>query len=152
MALTFDAGSDVGHASEILDLLEERGIEASFGLTGRWVRANPALARRIATDGHLIVNHSDTHASFTGRSTGTAGVDRDIGLAGYRFELMWTVDTLGWQGVPASEVTRRVLAAASPGEIVLMHVGAASTDLAALPDILDQLTRLGYAFVRADRF
>ena len=191
MALTFDAGSDVGHTGEILDLLKSRGIRASFGITGNWVRANPAMARRIVDDGHLVVNHTDTHPSFTGRSTSKpplttaqrlhelaaaeaairdiaggsalpwfrppygdrdAGVDRDVGRAGYRYELMWSVDTLGWKGVPASEVTRRVLEAARPGEIVLMHVGAASTDWQALPDVIDRLVSRGYGFVRADRF
>ncbi len=191
VALTFDAGSDVGHTGEILELLMAKGIRATFGLTGAWVRANPALARRIVVEGHQVVNHTDRHVSFTGRSTGTApltraqrtqaleaaeasitditgtpaapwfrppygdrdaSVDQDAGLAGYRFELMWTVDTLGWKGIAPAEVTRRVVSAAQPGEIVLMHVGAASTDVQALPDLIDQLRNRGYAFVRADRF
>ncbi|MGB8650378.1 MAG: polysaccharide deacetylase family protein [Mycobacteriales bacterium] len=191
VALTFDAGSDVGHTREILDLLRAKGIRATFGLTGAWVRANPALARRIVSAGHLVVNHTDRHRSFTGRSTGTApltraerlralsaaessiraatgvaslpwfrppygdrdaGVDRDVALAGYRYELMWTVDTLGWKGVPPAQVTSRVLAAAMPGEIVLMHVGAASTDWQALAGVIDRLRARGYAFVRADGF
>lgn len=190
VALTFDAGSDAGHTAEILDVLRSRGVPATFGLTGAWVRANPALARRIAAAGYQLVNHTDRHLSFTGRSTGTspltrtqrvaaladaersivtvtgtsthgwmrppygdrdAGVDLDVGLAGYRYELMWTVDTLGWKGVPAATVTRRVLDALVPGEIVLMHVGAASTDASALPGLLDALQDRGYGFVRADR-
>lgn len=190
VALTFDAGSDAGDAAAILDLLRARGIRASFGLTGAWVRANPELARRIVREGHLVVNHTDRHLSFTGRSTGTAPltfaqrraallgaeqalqavgatgrpwfrppygdrdttVDRDVGALGYRVELMWTVDTLGWKGVPPSEVVSRVLAKLAPGEIVLMHVGAASTDAEALPDLLDALRQRGYGFVRADAF
>lgn len=36
VALTFDAGSDQGYATEILDLLALRGIKASFGMTGCW--------------------------------------------------------------------------------------------------------------------
>ena len=191
VALTFDAGSDVGHTQQVLDLLKAKGVRASFGLTGVWVRANPSLARRIVTDGHQVVNHTDRHLSFTGRSTGTApltraqrtealaaaessirsitgtsalpwfrppygdrdaGVDRDVGAAGYRYELMWTVDTLGWKGVPPAEVTSRVLNAATPGEIVLMHVGTASTDWQALADVIDGLRAKGYGFVRADAF
>lgn len=190
VALTFDAGSDTGSTAAILDLLAARHVRATFGLTGAWVRANPALARRIVAAGHLVVNHTDRHLSFTGRSTGTAplsraqraaalagaeqalhevgasgrpwfrppygdrdtSVDRDVGALGYRYELMWTVDTLGWKGVPASEVVARVLAKLAPGEIVLMHVGAASSDARALPDLLDALTARGYGFVRADGF
>ena len=42
VALTFDAGSDVGHTADILDLLQARQVHGSFGLTGAWARANPA--------------------------------------------------------------------------------------------------------------
>ncbi|HTL24940.1 MAG TPA: polysaccharide deacetylase family protein [Mycobacteriales bacterium] len=189
VALTFDAGSDVGYAAAILDLLKAKGIRASFGLTGDWVRANPALVRRMAAEGHQLVNHTDRHLSFTGYSTKTApltrqqrwaalaaaesairsaagvaakpwfrppygdrdaSVDRDVAAAGYRYELMWTVDTRGWKGVPAAEVADRVMAELQPGEIVLMHVGKASTDYSALADVIDRIRAAGYGFVRAD--
>jgi peptidoglycan/xylan/chitin deacetylase (PgdA/CDA1 family) len=43
----------------------------------------------------------------------------------------WTVDTLGWEGtaghISASVVVSRVLAAARPSEIALMHVGSYPT-------------------------
>src|SRR5680860_1785050 len=43
----------------------------------------------------------------------------------------WTVDTLGWQGTSGGRsvdsVVQRVLSAATPGEIVLMHVGSNPT-------------------------
>lgn len=191
IALTFDAGSDTGHATEILDLLRSSGVKATFGLTGAWIRANPALARRVVADGHLVVNHTDRHLSFTGFSTGTAplsraerlraiadadaslrsatgrgfgpwfrppygdrdpSVDRDVALAGCPYELMWTVDSLGWRGLAPTAVVDRVLDATVPGGIVLMHVGAASTDWQALPAVLQRLRAAGYAFVRADGF
>ncbi len=72
----------------------------------------------------------------------------------------WTVDSLGWQGTlggtrDASFVTRRVLAAAGPGGIVLMHAGAHPTDrstldAAALPAIIAGLRQDGYRFVTLD--
>ena len=189
VALTFDAGSDVGNATRILDLLRAERIPASFGVTGRWARANPALVRRMAAEGHLLVNHTDQHLSFTGFSTRTdplsregrlaalsgaeaavreaagvstkpwfrppygdrdASVDRDVAAAGYGYELMWTVDTLGWKGVPAAQVVQRVMDELTPGAVVLMHVGAASTDDEALPELLRRLRAAGYGFVRAD--
>ena len=114
-----------------------------------------------------MLNHTDRHLSFSGRSTGTAplthqqradalgsaeltiesvtgvkakpwfrppygdrdaSVDRDAAGLGYRYELMWTVDTLGWKGVAPADLVRRTMASASAGAVVLMHVGAASTD------------------------
>lgn len=83
----------------------------------------------------------------------------DVNTAGY-VAIRWTVDTLGWQGTvngtrgPAF-VTQRVMAAAQPGEIVLMHLGAnpddgSTLDAAALPQIIAQLRAAGYGFVTLD--
>lgn len=73
-------------------------------------------------------------------------VDAVFGAAGYAYELMWTVDTLGWKGVPLSTVVSRCLEAAGPGEIILMHIGSASTDAAALPSLVAGLEERGYGF------
>jgi peptidoglycan/xylan/chitin deacetylase (PgdA/CDA1 family) len=184
VAFTFDAGSDTGHAREILELLARRGITASFGICGTWARANPGLLRDIAAAGHHVINHTDEHRSFTGASTGAApltanerraaldradasiasitghttkpwfrppygdtdaSVDRDIGAAGYRYDVLWTVDSLGWQGLAPAAVVARCLERAENGAIYLFHVGSASTDIDALPAIIDGLLARGYA-------
>jgi peptidoglycan/xylan/chitin deacetylase (PgdA/CDA1 family) len=78
--------------------------------------------------------------------------------AGY-VPVRWTVDTLGWQGtagdVTASVVVSRVLGAARPGEIVLMHVGSnpddhTMFDADALPAVISGLRAQGYSFVTLD--
>lgn len=70
IALTFDAGSDRGYAAEILDLLKAEGITASFGIMGQWAEANPDLVQRMVDEGHMLFNHSWSHPSFTGVTTG----------------------------------------------------------------------------------
>lgn len=69
----------------------------------------------------------------------------------------WTVDTLGWkgrrEGITTSIVVARVLAAARPGAIVLMHVGAnpvdhSTLDADALPVVIRELRHRGYGFAR----
>lgn len=71
----------------------------------------------------------------------------------------WTVDTLGWLGTSggqsAGSVKRRVLAAAEPGEIVLMHCGSnpndrSTLDADALPSVIRGLSRRGYDFETLD--
>jgi peptidoglycan/xylan/chitin deacetylase (PgdA/CDA1 family) len=84
VALTFDAGSDAGWTSRILDLLAARGVKASFGLTGRWVEQQPQLARRIVDEGHVVINHTRGHPSFTGFSTGSAPLATSERLAELR--------------------------------------------------------------------
>ena len=69
VALTFDAGADTGYAAEILDLLRDEGIKASFGMTGVWAQANPELVQRMVAEGHQLINHTWDHSSLTGTNT-----------------------------------------------------------------------------------
>jgi peptidoglycan/xylan/chitin deacetylase (PgdA/CDA1 family) len=179
IALTFDAGSDVGATEEILDLLATEGIRVSFGMTGAWARANPALVARIVDAGHVLINHTDTHPDMTtigssARLAELAGAERavadaggssmkpffrppfgaydtsvlaDLGAAGYRYSIHWTVDSLGWKGLDPAKVAERCLEGAGDGGIILMHVGSQSTDIDALPTVIDGLRDAGYGFV-----
>lgn len=65
VAFSFDAGSDVGYTAQILDTLAANGIRASFGMAGAWAEKNPEMLRRIAAEGHHLINHSNTHPDFT---------------------------------------------------------------------------------------
>ena len=78
-----------------------------------------------------------------------------VGAQGYQ-AVGWTVDSLGWKGtsggMTASKVVDRVVSAARPGEIVLMHLGAnpddhTTLDADALPQIIERLRATGYRFV-----
>ena len=67
VALTFDAEHPDrphhgDHAEWTLDELQRLDVLATFFLQGRWVEAFGATARRVATDGHLVGNHSFYHA------------------------------------------------------------------------------------------
>lgn len=71
VALTFDAEHPdrprcpPDAAERILGALREAGARASFFLQGRWALSQPALARTVAEDGHLIGHHSHHHARMT---------------------------------------------------------------------------------------
>jgi peptidoglycan/xylan/chitin deacetylase (PgdA/CDA1 family) len=67
----------------------------------------------------------------------------------------WTTDSLGWKGtsggMTVDSVVARVLAGRSPGQVVLMHVGAnpddgTTLDAAALPRIIAGYRAAGYGF------
>lgn len=71
----------------------------------------------------------------------------------------WTTDSLGWKGtsggMSTDAVVSRVLAGRTPGQIVLLHVGAnpddgTTLDAAALPRIIAGYRANGYAFVTLD--
>src|SRR4051794_16276050 len=49
------------------------------------------------------------------------GVLRDVADDGYDYTIMWTIDSLGWNHLPAASIIERCLSRAEPGSIILMH-------------------------------
>ena len=72
-------------------------------------------------------------------------VNKDVYARGYLYNVLWTVDSRGWQGISAEEIRQRCLSLAEPGAIYVFHVGSASQDAAALQEIIDGLRAMGYA-------
>ncbi|MCK8828571.1 polysaccharide deacetylase family protein [Natroniella acetigena] len=50
---------------EILDILKEKNIKATFFVLGQNVKQFPEIAKRITDEGHQIANHSWEHENFT---------------------------------------------------------------------------------------
>ncbi|HEY6001113.1 MAG TPA: polysaccharide deacetylase family protein [bacterium] len=65
VALTFDGGSDAGDTELILAVLADRGVTATFFLTGEFMERHPDLVRRIAAGGHEVGNHTWSHPHLT---------------------------------------------------------------------------------------
>ena len=61
VALTFNAAWGSDDVDEILTILEENDVKATFFFCGYWVDRYPDEVRKIYTKGHDIANHSDTH-------------------------------------------------------------------------------------------
>jgi peptidoglycan/xylan/chitin deacetylase (PgdA/CDA1 family) len=64
LALTFDDGPNPAWTPRLLDILATHQVRATFFLVGSYAQAEPALVRRIAAAGHLIGNHSWSHANL----------------------------------------------------------------------------------------
>ena len=64
LALTFDDGPNPAWTPQLLDTLASHGIRATFFLVGRYAQAQPDLVRRMASEGHLIGNHSWSHPNL----------------------------------------------------------------------------------------
>ena len=114
VALTFDVEfgdrpAQPGVTLAILDALWNSGTHASMFLQGRWAEAEPRLARRIATDGHVVGNHSHHHARMT-ILTG-AGIVRDVTAAERAIEAATGVSPRPWFRCPfgAGAQTARVV-------------------------------------------
>jgi len=80
-----------------------------------------------------------------------AQVTADVAPDGYSHKLSWTVDSLGWRGVPSADILARCLKLAAPGAVYVFHVGRASQDVIALPQLIHGLRDAGLGFQRADQ-
>ncbi|MFP4697195.1 MAG: polysaccharide deacetylase family protein [Eubacteriales bacterium] len=63
IALTFDDGPDQRYTNEILDLLKEYSIKATFFVVAEKVKSNISIIKRMKEEGHLIALHSLRHKS-----------------------------------------------------------------------------------------
>ena len=64
IALTFDDGPDPNWTPEILDILKQENVPATFFIIGKNGQAYPDLLRRIVNDGHEVGNHTFTHPNL----------------------------------------------------------------------------------------
>ena len=69
LALTFDDGPNPAWTPQLLDLLAQHRVRATFFLIGRHAQADAELARRIAAAGHVVGNHSWSHPNLARTST-----------------------------------------------------------------------------------
>ena len=104
MSLTFDAEHPSRRqcppraAEQILDILHTREVRATFFVQGRWATAYPEVARLIARDGHLVGNHSHSHAPMPDLSDD--GLARDIKDAEDSIRQLVGVDPIPWFRCP----------------------------------------------------
>jgi peptidoglycan/xylan/chitin deacetylase (PgdA/CDA1 family) len=104
VALTFDIEHpDRPHwrpktTDRLLDNLAAAGVRGTFFIQGRWAKANPAIARRIADGGHLVGNHSFFHASMPLLSD--RGLEEDVTRAAAAIQSATGVDPHPWLRFP----------------------------------------------------
>lgn len=63
--LTFDNGYEAGFTNDVLDVLQEEKVPATFFVTGHYVEEEPEIIKRMAEENHIIGNHSYHHPDFT---------------------------------------------------------------------------------------
>ncbi|HXU44393.1 MAG TPA: polysaccharide deacetylase family protein, partial [Thermoanaerobaculia bacterium] len=77
IGLTFDDGPDPEVTPRVLDLLAERGAQASFFAIGKRVREHPEIAAEIARRGHRVENHT-LHHRYDFSLRGVRPLEREI--------------------------------------------------------------------------
>ncbi len=78
VAMTFDDGPHASLTPQLLDILLERQIRATFFVIGSRVAPHARILRRIAAEGHEIGNHTWSHPSLS--ALGDAGILTELDL------------------------------------------------------------------------
>ena len=102
VALTFDTEHPdrPNHAgtAPLLEVLAAAGVRATFFLQGRWVEAEPLLARLVVQNGHLVGSHGFYHARMSYLTDD--GVRHDIDRAEACIRDLAGVDPRPWFRCP----------------------------------------------------
>lgn len=64
VALTFDCENNGTNTGQILDILQQEGVHATFFLLDNIPAGDPDVVKRMADQGHEIGNHGATHPQF----------------------------------------------------------------------------------------
>ena len=175
VALTFDDGPTAGVTGRLLDGLGERFVAATFFLCGYRLDACPELVRRMATEGHELGIHGQTHRylhncpaeTVRQELLTTAGAIEDLtgrqptlfrppgGFTGGAVKataaelglsvILWSVDPEDWDCRDSGTVAARILSAVRDGDIILLH-DLSDTSVEAALLVIDRLEEQGYQF------
>ncbi len=153
VALTIDDGPDLPWTPQVLAVLAEYNVKATFSLVGIHVSREPGLVRHIVAAGHGVCNHTMTHPepfatlpqksidnevagglqaihAATGRvATLFRSPGGDWSPAVFAAVARWGMTPIDWDvdprdwARPGSWHITRKLLAARPGDILLCHDG-----------------------------
>lgn len=151
LAISFDAAWGADKTREIMAICDSYNIKATFFLVGFWIEKYPEMVKEIYNNGFEIGIHSMTHPDMTrlSRSEIKQELSENMRLIedltnytpklfrppyGYYNNTLievcdelglscieWSVDSLDWKGLSASELSGRVIERATNGSIVLFH-------------------------------
>lgn len=151
VALTFDDGPESKITSQILDILDEYDIKATFFVVGQNVARNTDILKDIYNRGHEIGNHSWSHkylpkiskkskedeilktekllVDVLGEYTpifrppygAVKAQDKQL-IDSLGYKVVnWSVDTRDWAGTSNEQIMKYVKQQLRPGGIILMH-------------------------------
>ncbi|GBG58180.1 oligosaccharide deacetylase [Sporomusaceae bacterium FL31] len=153
VALTFDDGPYPPYTNQVLDILKENNVKATFFLLGKNAADHPELVQRIYAEGHQIGNHTYNHVDLlkVDRSTVVSELERTNQVLfaitgvkphivrpphGFRdpvvLEVMaeqglkvveWSVMSRDWTNPGMEVIANRVLDKTRNGSVILLHDG-----------------------------
>ena len=153
VALTFDDGPYSPYTEQILDILKENNVPATFFLIGQNAERNPELVKRIVSEGHQLGNHTYHHVDLLKADSKTIAeeIDRTSKVIatitgtmphvvrpphGFRdpkvMEIVsqrglevveWSVMSRDWTSPGVEAIVDRTVKKVKNGSIILLHDG-----------------------------
>ncbi len=77
VALTFDDGPDPRFTEQVLDILAENNVPATFFVMGSRAIAYPEIVQRMVADGHIVGNHTYFHPNLV-KEGDLATLEREV--------------------------------------------------------------------------
>lgn len=151
IALTFDDGPHPRFTRQILDILSEYGIKATFFVIGVNAKNYPESLKIIKDSGCEIGNHTYSHKRMEGMSEDEIRMELEkcesaiFEISGVRPKVfrppqgfvpdellpitaekgyrvaLWSIDTLDWSLNPSEKIYSTVVGSVKGGDIILMH-------------------------------
>ena len=177
IAITFDVSWGDDRTEDILKILDEYNVKATFFIVGAWIDQYPEKLKTMFEKGHEIGNHSNKHPMMTTISkermiseidTTDAKIMSITGQGTTLFRcpsgeynnlvvetvestnhycIQWDVDSIDWKEQGAEIEYNRIIKKTKNGSILLFHNDAKYTP-ENLPKILENLKGQGYEFVK----
>ena len=176
VAISFDTAWGADKTLDIVKILGEYNVNATFFMVGFWVEDYPEMVKAIDDAGIEIGTHSNTHPDFTTISEKSMKLELETSInlienqinkkvklfrppyGAYNNTMLnlansmglktiqWDVDTLDWKGLSGVEMCERVMNNVKNGSIILCHNNSDNI-LQGLPLILERLLNAGYEVV-----
>ena len=175
VSLMFNVYENTEVVNGIIDVLDGKGVKATFFVGGCWADDNGQTLKRIVESGHEVANHGYFHKDhkklnyelnvqeikLTGVMVeGLCGVKPTLFAppsgsfssvtveAAYHLGykvIMWSKDTIDWRDSDRNLLFKRATKNLANGDLVLMHPKAHT--LKVLPEIIDYYLGLGFSVV-----
>ena len=153
IALTIDDGPSPVYTPEVLRLLEQYQVTATFSMVGFEVAAHRSVAREVAAAGHMIANHTWSHVDLAVLkpvtvadqiNRATSAIHTVTGRVPTLFRapygawspvvlkhcaqagmtpLDWSVDPRDWSRPGVTSIVRNIMRNTKTGSIILEHDG-----------------------------
>ena len=177
IALSFDDGPNPETTPELLNILDEKNVTATFFMLGKNAEAYPDVVKQVYDHDHIIGSHSYSHPQLNTlapdeleqqiKQTDKAifeacgilprtlrppygAIDANTANVIGKPIIQWDIDSYDWESKNTDATIQQINQTVVPGGIILMH-DIHPTTIAAVGTVIDNLRTSGYEIVTTEQ-